>query len=84
MALRSEEVAARSTASPSGSHVRPADDDVVVHGDAERGGDVDDRRRVRTSRWLAEAVVIWVRGRLLALAASDYFYLRNTPACRVG
>jgi hypothetical protein len=31
----------------------PADDDVVVHGDAERGGDVDDRFRhldVRTRR----------------------------------
>jgi hypothetical protein len=31
----------------------PADDDVVVHGDAERGGEVDDRFRhldVRTRR----------------------------------
>ena len=31
----------------------PTDDDVVVHGDAERGGDVDDRFRhldVRTRR----------------------------------
>jgi hypothetical protein len=39
-----------------------ADDDVVVHGDAERGGDVDDRFRhldVRLRRrWVAGRVVV--------------------------
>ena len=55
-----------------------ADDDVVVHGDAERGGDVDDGLGhldigLRGRRIAGGMVVHQATGRYIALIAPEFF-----------